>query len=725
MLSISVIVPVRNASRTLHDCLQSLCDQTVRPLEIVVVDDGSADDSAAIAGRFPVTVLQRDTAGGAGAARDYGVMRASGDVVAFLDADCVAPPDWLERMAQEFESDAGLGAVGGLYEFEWSGSPVSVASAIEGFYLEAAMDNPSTQFPQGGNSAYRRGVWQNARSGAECVLFAGMASGEDRLVWDEVRAGNRVKIVDSPRVLHRAPTFGQYLRRHIVRGRSGIITLGLARGPDSGSGLAAYGGGAVVASSAFFLLAVIATVSVPFYRWPGVFAVVLAILLHVLSGRPFMRAVRRMHGKPRISLIQSIQLRCLLVVRHACWAIGACLEMAGTLRASVRRWCRVGGAMLHFWVPGRVSRLFFFVTGRCNARCTFCCNLKRGEMAREGAVEELSMDEIRAIAQSIGRLPYVTLTGGEPFLRDDLADIVHVFWRECRTAWVTVTTNGSRPSRILAGCVDVLQRCPGLHLTIQCSVDAVGQAHDASRNMDGCFAKVSDTLVRLGRLREYHRALRVQVATLYEEASVDRVDAVVEYCRAHFSYDQHILYLLRESGARVTLAVPHFLQGYLKMLKRTGTDLRSPRRKSIWNRVADAFGGLVAEDVVATRLHHRDGRGTCHAMRKFITIYENGDVASCEVRDDVLLGNVRNFRYDLYRLLRQDDALRTWKDTIAKRQCVCDWSCAKQINAFYHVRSLWRVLKRVVWPGRKLGAGVPCRPEDQDASGGGDVGPGG
>ena len=97
---ISVVIPARNAGRFLDDALRSVADQTVCVGEVIVVDDGSHDDTAGIARRFdaPFALRMIATAGaGAAAARNTGVRASTGRLLAFLDADDIWLGDKLER----------------------------------------------------------------------------------------------------------------------------------------------------------------------------------------------------------------------------------------------------------------------------------------------------------------------------------------------------------------------------------------------------------------------------------------------------------------------------------------------------------------------------------------------------------------------------------------------------------------------------------------------------
>ena len=93
---VTVIVPAYNAAPFLQVTLQSLQQQTVQPTQVILVDDGSTDDTAAIAERHGATVI-RQKQRGPGAARNRGLAEATTEFVAFLDADDWYVPDKLER----------------------------------------------------------------------------------------------------------------------------------------------------------------------------------------------------------------------------------------------------------------------------------------------------------------------------------------------------------------------------------------------------------------------------------------------------------------------------------------------------------------------------------------------------------------------------------------------------------------------------------------------------
>jgi len=111
---VSVVIPVYQGERWIAGCLKSVLDQTFPSdlYEVIVVNNGSTDRTAAIAEGFPVRVVDEPRRG-VGSARNAGVAQASGELIVFTDADCVADPNWLAALVGRFDSEPGLGGVGG------------------------------------------------------------------------------------------------------------------------------------------------------------------------------------------------------------------------------------------------------------------------------------------------------------------------------------------------------------------------------------------------------------------------------------------------------------------------------------------------------------------------------------------------------------------------------------------------------------------------------------
>jgi glycosyltransferase involved in cell wall biosynthesis len=121
---ISVIVCAHNEAHYLPACLHSILAQSRPPDEILVVNNASTDRTHAVAGEIPSVRVVDEPRKGLVVARETGRHSTTGDVLAYLDADCRAPLRWLERVVRRFERDPGLVATCGpyrYYDWDWWG----------------------------------------------------------------------------------------------------------------------------------------------------------------------------------------------------------------------------------------------------------------------------------------------------------------------------------------------------------------------------------------------------------------------------------------------------------------------------------------------------------------------------------------------------------------------------------------------------------------------------
>jgi glycosyltransferase involved in cell wall biosynthesis len=159
-----VIVCAYNESRLLPACLHSLLAQTRPPDEILVVDNASTDETGAVARAIPGVRVIDEPRKGLVIAREAGRRAATSDVLAYVDADCRMPLQWLERVEGRFTARHGLVGVTGPYRFydwDWTGRTLIraydnlVAPATHAF-VHHALGIGAILY--GGNFAVRRDV---------------------------------------------------------------------------------------------------------------------------------------------------------------------------------------------------------------------------------------------------------------------------------------------------------------------------------------------------------------------------------------------------------------------------------------------------------------------------------------------------------------------------------------------------------------------------------------
>ncbi|MET8160519.1 glycosyltransferase family 2 protein [Sphaerisporangium sp. NPDC005289] len=147
---VSAIVPNYNYAASLELCLRALQEQTYRPIELIVVDDGSTDDSVEVARRLGVRVVRTERNMGVAGARNLGVAHATGEILVFVDSDVAAYPDSVEVAVRMLDGDPGLGAVCSIHDPEplIRDSLVEEYRALQYYYWTVSSEGPiSFLFP--------------------------------------------------------------------------------------------------------------------------------------------------------------------------------------------------------------------------------------------------------------------------------------------------------------------------------------------------------------------------------------------------------------------------------------------------------------------------------------------------------------------------------------------------------------------------------------------------
>jgi glycosyltransferase involved in cell wall biosynthesis len=153
---VSVVVPARNCERTISACTNSLLSVDYPPSrrELLVVDNASTDRTPELIHETSVRYLY-ESRRGASAARNRGIASSKGEIVAFVDADCVVSKAWLSQMVAGFEQSGVMGVAGEIVAFPPRTPAERYQAMRNGRWQESALRS-SLPFPLTGNVAFRR-----------------------------------------------------------------------------------------------------------------------------------------------------------------------------------------------------------------------------------------------------------------------------------------------------------------------------------------------------------------------------------------------------------------------------------------------------------------------------------------------------------------------------------------------------------------------------------------
>ena len=217
---ISVVVATYNAVRTLDDCLSSLGKLRYPDYEVVVVNDGSTDGSDTIIRRYPFRAVTTRNQG-VSAARNEGLRAATGEIVAYIDSDARADPDWLSYLAATFLESDFVGVGGPNLVPPEDGWLAKCVYRSPGGPTQVMLDDQSAEHIPGCNMAFRK--WALEEIGGFDPIFTKAADDVD-ICWRLLERGYRIGFSPSAVVWHhRRPSVKAYWRQQVGYGQSEAI----------------------------------------------------------------------------------------------------------------------------------------------------------------------------------------------------------------------------------------------------------------------------------------------------------------------------------------------------------------------------------------------------------------------------------------------------------------------------------------------------------------------
>ena len=678
---ISVVIPVYNAQGTLRECLDNLFRNTYKDFEVILVNDHSSDRSADIAKAYPCRIVNLPERRGPAFARDRGLSAAGGEIVAFLDSDCMVKDDWLAGINEKLDEDI-LG-IGGKYEIPPETNEVHFLFINYWDLKNILYKRPRGLISlSGGNCAFLRSALMRKRKKEELVYCDKRVGGDDTIMCGEL--GKFGKLVYDPGMAatHKKRCSSlNILKETINLGLSGATAAGicgsrLIKEPHRFYKTVLY---------SLSLIIALLTITMPFTNAKTAY---LCLILFYLSIQiPLIVLAAKQLSRPFFALL----FPAVIFTSDLLCFIGHVKKGWGMVKDAIGSFAWHIKLLRNIIKPSALSRIFLFVTKKCNAKCYFCFNRPYEEA---GWGEDLSLDEIKNISAKVGFLPWLTITGGEPFLRGDIYDICRSFYADCGTRIISIATNGTLPSRVNDTAERLLISCGRLYLTIIVALDSIGETHDRIKGIDGSYDKALDTLKRLNSLQARFQRLTLGVNTTVIKENADGIGEMLEYFRRNLDYDRQCLNLLREGpcpGAGPELISIERYLGLMKAMTFRDTPARPANSlKGRFNRAAlEFFCERALEE-----FKRKKPFGACTAAGKFVVINNDGNVYACELLREGL-GNLREEGYDLKKILKGPKTKEIGLK-IKNRYCYCQWACAAATNGYFNISSYPHIFRRMM-----------------------------
>ena len=334
------------------------------------------------------------------------------------------------------------------------------------------------------------------------------------------------------------------------------------------------------------------------------------------------------------------------------------------------------------------SYLVLYVTDRCDMKCSFCFNKPERDIKNS----EPSLEQLGTLAQSTGKLFELLISGGEPFLRKDLGEILISFIRKAAPSIIAIPTHGGHPLRIERVLNMVFDYAPEQRLHLNLSIDAIGEEHDQIRGSKGLIERIIETRKRVGKIAEKHKNLFIGINTVIGDFNRDNLRPLVQWCQENLQPDVHHIGLDR--NVMISAPVPEVLAEYQRI---------EDALIDIGGKPHGMEGALYqagCEHLVDSIPFKKPALG-CSAGRRLITITSQGDVYPCEAFwlnpedytrfDQTKMGNLNDFAWNLSRLMATPESKDIAKK-ISAGQCGCLWECALFASVLFTPRGWGKIL---------------------------------
>jgi MoaA/NifB/PqqE/SkfB family radical SAM enzyme len=327
------------------------------------------------------------------------------------------------------------------------------------------------------------------------------------------------------------------------------------------------------------------------------------------------------------------------------------------------------------------------LTYRCNSRCT-TCNIWQKE------TEELTAGEWDRVLRSLGRAPYwVTVSGGEPLLREDATEIIRLVYQHCRPAIINIPTNGLLPERIVSTVGRVVEECPRSRVVVNLSLDGWEDDHDRIRGVPGSFERATETYHRLRALEAPNLTLGVH--TVVSRFNSEVVPALYTRVQEVMAPDSYISEIAEERvelgtiGSDITPAADAYTRAIEQLIA-----LQSHSSPAGLGGVTWAFRRRYYR-LVQQWLRERRQIVPCYAGWASAQIAPDGDVWFCCIQA-IPVGNLRESGYDFAKVWWSDRALEL-RDYVRQGKCDCPLANAAYTNLLLHPPSLAGVVWDLAW----------------------------
>ena len=344
------------------------------------------------------------------------------------------------------------------------------------------------------------------------------------------------------------------------------------------------------------------------------------------------------------------------------------------------------------------SYFIFYPTSRCNLKCSHCFYYD----SLNKKFNEITVDELDKITSTMDPILHLILTGGEPYLRHDLDQIVKIFYKNTKVPIISIPSNGWYLDKMDKQINNMMKWCPELTLNQQISIDGIGEDHNNIRmdkkvkGDDNSFEKAIKTINHLKTIQKVYDRINIGIIITFTNENQNKFKSIIKEIYSLVEPDNISINLVRgDPRQKVNLNLD--LNLYRESVK-FRDDLFYQKKMSGHTRFKGnklATAGRVMLNELVNKTHEENKYITpCYAGNLSGVMYPEGDVYPCEILDKThKIGNIRDFDLDFRKLWLSQKAKEEVK-FIRKTKCFCTHECFNIVNILFNPKFYPQIIKK-------------------------------
>lgn len=340
--------------------------------------------------------------------------------------------------------------------------------------------------------------------------------------------------------------------------------------------------------------------------------------------------------------------------------------------------------------------LILFVSDTCPNKCTHCWYNTDERRGKQGS-DLLSTRELIQISKNVKVLEFLSLTGGEAFLRDDIVEIVDAFNTNCYVHRFDIPSSGFNSDLIVTKTEEILKILKGKPFRVDISIDGTENTHNLIRGNRKAFANAIQTLEQLKRLRRKYKNFDTSVISTISKYNASEVLELAKLIEELLPDGEWMVNIERDLNNK-SIVSNEMIEAYNKaneyIANRKQNNNFSGDKGHLLGKILSAKN-KVRRNAIEDILQNQNQHISCAAGSIAGVIFCDGEIKPCESMN-YSLGNIRDYNYDIKKAWNSDKASKV-RAEIFYSKCTCTHECFLSVSLLSNPSYAWQIIKNTFY----------------------------